>query len=322
MKKVILSLIAVAALFAATTSCIKDTTTYNYMQGKITFDINDYIYAGDVVQLTAGGITTPEDPTWGWVITKIHTDTLYAPTIVVKFPDEPAEYVVKALAYHPDYIVESSRKTVTTVDTTLMTGSLQGLPYDKQKVYTDMRDGRSYRWERIGNLDWFAENLAWEGAGHSYASSPVMDHVFGRHYTWVEATTKNICPTGWRLPSNADWENLGKALCNENVAFESDWSGAAEAITPDAYFNGERLWPFSINNHHDVKCDFNPLPCGYMQTADGGFYGLKTYGMWWSATQYTADQGYYRYIYWDSADFKPGYADKETIALNVRCVRD
>ena len=322
MKKVILSLIAVAALFAAATSCIKDTTTYNYMQGKITFDINDYIYAGDVVHLTAGGLTTPEDPTWGWVITKIHTDTLYAPTIVVKFPDEPAEYVVKALAYHPDYIVESSRKTVTTVDTTLMTGSLQGLPYDKQKVYTDMRDGRSYRWERIGNLDWFAENLAWEGAGHSYASSPVMDHVFGRHYTWVEATTKNICPTGWRLPSNADWENLGKALCNENVAFESDWSGAAEAITPDAYFNGERLWPFSINNHHDVKVDFNPLPCFYLQTADGVFYGLKTYGILCSDTKYTEYQGYYRYIYWDSADFKPGYTDKETIALNVRCVRD
>ena len=322
MKKVILSLIAVAALFAAVTSCIKDTTTYNYMQGTITFDIDDYIYAGDVVQLTAGGITTPEDPTWGWVITKIHTDTLYAPTIVVKFPDEPAEYVVKALAYHPDYIVESNKKTVTTVDTTHMTGSLQGLPYDRQNVYTDMRDGRSYRWVRIGNLDWFAENLAWEGAGYAYASSPVMDHVFGRNYTWAEATSKNICPEGWRMPSNSDWENLGKALCGSNVTFESDWSGAANKITPDAYFNGNRFWPFSVNNKHEVEIDFNPLPCGYMQTADGRFYGLETYGMWWSATSYNDSQAYYRYIYWDSPDFKPGFTDKETIALNVRCVRN
>ena len=82
-KKAILSLIAGAALCAVSVSCIKDTVTYNYMQGKITFSINEYIYAGDVVQLTAGGITTPEDPTWGWVITKIQTDTLYAPSIVV-----------------------------------------------------------------------------------------------------------------------------------------------------------------------------------------------------------------------------------------------
>ena len=59
MKKAILSLIAVATLCAASVSCIKDTVTYNYMQGKITFTIDDYIYAGDVVQLTAGGITTP-----------------------------------------------------------------------------------------------------------------------------------------------------------------------------------------------------------------------------------------------------------------------
>ncbi len=320
-KKAILSIIAGVALCAASVSCIKDNVTYNYMQGKITFGINDYIYAGDVMQLTAGGITTPENPTWGWVITKIQTDTLYAPSIVVKFPDEPAEYSVKALAYHPDYIVESARKTVITVDTTHMTGSLKGLPYDKQKVFTDMRDGRSYRWERIGDLDWFAENLAWEGSGYAYASSPVMNHVFGRHYTWSEATGSDICPEGWRLPTNSDWENLGKALCGESVAFDTEWSGAAGRLTPDAYFNGERLWPFSTNNTHKAEINFNPLPCGYMQTSDCSFHGLATYGMWWSATPYNDTQGYYRYIYWDSADFKPGYTDKRTIGLNVRCVR-
>ena len=320
-KKAILSLIAGAALCAVSVSCIKDTVTYNYMQGKITFSINEYIYAGDVVQLTAGGITTPEDPTWGWVITKIQTDTLYAPSIVVKFPEEPAEYSVKAIAYHPDYIVESAKKTVTTVDTTLMTGSLQGLPYRSQKVFTDMRDGRSYRWEHIGNLDWFAENLAWEGAGYAFAGSPVMNHVFGRHYTWTEATGGKICPEGWRLPTNSDWEDLGKAVCGKAVAFDTEWSEVADKLTPDAYFNGERLWPFSVNNTHKAEVKFNPLPCGYMQTSDGAFYGLTTYGMWWSATPFNGSQGYYRYIYWDSADFKPGYTDKQTIGLNVRCVR-
>lgn len=322
MKKVILSLIAAATFAVAAVSCIKDTATYNYMQGNITFDIDEYIYAGDVVQLTAGGITTPADPTWGWVITKIQTDTLYAPSIVVKFPDEPDVYSVKALAYHPDYIIESSRKSVTTVDTTHMTGSLQGLPYNRQKTFTDMRDGRSYRWERFGNLDWFTENLAWGGAGYSYASSAVMDHVFGRNYTWAEATSSNLCPEGWRLPSNADWENLGKALCGAAVAFDKDWSGAAVKITPDAYFNGERLWPFSVNNTHKVEFDFNPLPCGYMQTSNRVFSGLGVYGMWWSATGYNDTQAYYRYVYWDSADFKPGFTDKETIALNIRCVRN
>ena len=225
------------------------------------------------------------------------------------------------MAYSPGYIVESTRKTVVTVDTTLMTGSLQGLPYDSQKVFTDPRDGRSYRWEHIGSLDWFAENLAWEGAGSVYASSPVLNHLFGRHYTWAEATGGDICPAGWRLPDNADWEDLGAALCGEAVAFDSNWTGAASAVTPDAYFNGERFWPFSVNNTHSVRFNFNPLPCGYMQTNDGGFYGRDTYGMWWSASAYDADNAFYRYIYWDSADFKPGYTSKEHIALNVRCVR-
>ena len=321
-KKAILGLLVAAALLCGATGCIKDVATYNYMKGDITFDIPEYIYTGDVVYLEASGITTPEDPTWGWVITNIHTDTLYSPSIVVKFPETPDEYVVKALAYHPDYIVESAKKTVTTVDTTRMTGSLQGLPYDTQATITDSRDGRAYRWINIGNLDWFAENLAWEGAGNVYANSEVLNHVFGRHYTWDEATAGNICPAGWRVPDNADWEDLGKALCGEAVEFEKDWTGAAAKVTPDAYFNEERLWPFSVNNNHEAAIDFNPLPCGYMQLGDGLFYGLKTYGMWWSATEYSGSEGYYRYIYWDSADFRPGFTGKSDIALSVRCVRE
>ena len=320
-KKVITGLVAAAALCFAASGCIKDTVTYNYMQGSIAFDLPEYIYAGDVVQLTARGITTPEDPKWGWVITKIQTDTLYSRTIVVKFPQEPAEYTVKALAYHPDYIVESAKRTVTTVDTTHMTGSLQGLPYDTQNTITDSRDGRAYRWVRVGSLDWFAENLAWQGAGAVYAKSEVLNHVFGRHYTWSEATSGNLCPEGWRVPTNADWENLGAALCGKAVEFESDWDGAANKVTADVYFNGDRLWPFSVNNKHEVSVDWNPLPCGYQQTGDGRFYGLKTYGMWWSASSYDDSNAYYRYIYWDSADFRPGFTDKNGIGLSVRCVR-
>ncbi|MBQ1168621.1 MAG: hypothetical protein II143_05910 [Bacteroidales bacterium] len=320
-KKAILGLLFIAAALFSTTGCIKDVTTYQYMKGKISFDIPEYIYTGDVVYLEADGITAPENPKWGWVITKIQTDTLYSPSIVVKFPDTPAEYVVKALAYHPDYIVESARKNVTTVDTTHMTGSLKGLPYDSQSTITDSRDRRAYRWAHIGSLDWFTENLAWEGAGYVYASSEVLNHVFGRHYTWEEATESDLCPEGWRLPDNADWEDLGKAICGSDVEFDKIWEDAASKVTPDAYFNGERLWPFSVNNTHDTAIDWNPLPCGYMQTGDGLFYGLKTYGMWWSATEYSGSEAYYRYIYWDSADFRPGFTSKSDIALSVRCVR-
>ena len=320
-KKAISGLLVCVSALLLANGCIKDTVTYNYMQGSIQFDIPDYIYTGDVVELSAHGITAPEDPTWGWVITTIATDTLYAPKIVVQFPKEPAEYTVKALAYHPDYIVESAKKTVTTVDTTRGTGSIKGLPYRLQSKYTDKRDGRCYCWEHFGSLDWFVENLAWEGAGRVYANAPVLNHVFGRHYTWEEAATANICPEGWRVPDNADWEDLGSTLCAKNVGFEDDWVGAAGTITADVYFNGERLWPFSVNNKHEVTTYWNPLPCGYLQTGDGAFYGLKSIGMWWSASPYSSSEAYYRYIYWDSADFKPAFTDKSTIGLSVRCVR-
>ena len=54
MNKTIIKLFAAVALIIGTASCIKDTTKYNYMKGNISFEIDEYIYTGDVVKLTAG----------------------------------------------------------------------------------------------------------------------------------------------------------------------------------------------------------------------------------------------------------------------------
>ena len=320
MKK-IFSLFTILALVAGATSCIDETTTHQYMEGTLQFDIHTYIPVGSLVEFEAYGITEPEDPHYKWVVSDLHTDTLLADKIIVQFPDEPGTYTVKALAFDPDYITSTHSETFVTVDTSRISGSLQGADYLLQKQFQDQRDNRKYCYASFGSLYWMTENLAWEGAGRVFTDSPILNYVFGRHYTWDEAA--NACPEGWRLPSNADWESLGKALNGgEALEFNSEWSGIASQITQDIYFNDERLWPFSVSNKHGAESGWNPLPCGYYQTADSEFYGFGDYGMWWSATKCNENDAFYRYIYWDSADFKPDYTDRSSIAMSVRCVRD
>lgn len=320
MKKTF-TLLTILAILAGAVSCIEETTTHQYMTGNLRFDVHTYIPVGSLVEFEAYGITEPADPHYKWVVSTIHTDTLLSDKIIVQFPDEPGTFTVKALAFDPAYITSTHSETFVTVDTNRVSGSLQGADYLKQYHFQDARDGRSYCYDRFGNLNWMTENLAWEDAGNVFTDSPVLNHIFGRHYTWAEAV--NACPAGWRLPTNADWEDLGKAVNGgDAVAFNDEWSGLASKITQDIYFNGERLWPFSVHNTHTAEFGWNPLPCGYYQTADSQFFGFGDYGMWWSATECGSKDAFYRYIYWDSADFKPEYADRKTIAMSVRCVQD
>ena len=89
--------------------------------------------------------------------------------------------------------------------------------------YTDERDGNTYGWVRIGDLEWMTSNLkyypeapyyecTYDLFGANYAVK-VRSHLldidfaadykeYGNFYTWEEART--LCPEGWRLPTDED----------------------------------------------------------------------------------------------------------------------
>jgi len=79
--------------------------------------------------------------------------------------------------------------------------------------FTDNRDGKIYRWVRIGSQVWMAENLNYIT---DYSRS-ISSKKYGQLYEWNEA--QRVCPVGWRLPSIADWERLFELVGGrENVA--------------------------------------------------------------------------------------------------------
>ncbi|WP_437723928.1 FISUMP domain-containing protein [Sorangium sp. So ce861] len=75
-------------------------------------------------------------------------------------------------------------------------------------TFTDARDGQAYRWVRIGEQIWTAQNMAYETPEGSWCrgDEPAGCDRWGRHYEAPAAM--NACPAGFRLPSDADWHVL------------------------------------------------------------------------------------------------------------------
>lgn len=82
---------------------------------------------------------------------------------------------------------------------------------DAIATFTDS-DNQTYKVVKIGEQIWFAENYNKETAGGSYCydNDPANCETYGKSYTWDAA--KDIAPAGWKLPSEADFEELNNFL--------------------------------------------------------------------------------------------------------------
>ena len=186
---------------------------------------------------------------------------------------------------------------------------------------TDDRDKKVYKTVVIGTQTWLAENMNYETDEGSwcYKKDPQCN-ITGRFYDWTGAN--EACPSGWHLPTIAEWATLTKFVYGSDCVTDDYCEGGGAPLMSQTGWEDDEYY------HRADATDeygFTLLPGGIREPsgdysyddASGheGFY----YAYLWSATE---DDGYVKgaaftfYGYIASANL-----DK-TYGYPVRCVKD
>jgi len=192
-------------------------------------------------------------------------------------------------------------------------------------------DGYTYSSIVLGNgQEWMAENLRttfyangdpipnvtdanqWQnlttGAWAHYNNDSQYENPYGKLYNWYAVDdSRNVCPTGWHVPSDAEWTVLSDYLGGEAVA------GGKMKSTGTAYW-------FTPNTDATNESGFSGLPGGD-RSSNGTFNAGGGTGLWWSSTEGDTVNAWSRVLgYNDGAVYRDGLNKAD--GFSVRCLRD
>jgi uncharacterized protein (TIGR02145 family) len=190
------------------------------------------------------------------------------------------------------------------------------------------QDGNTYKTILIGTQTWMVANLktmkfndgtsiplvtdatSWSNLSSPACcwqnNDPARKVTYGVLYNWYAVNTGKLCPTGWHVPSDAEWIKLTDYLGGENIA------GAKLKES------GFRHWK-SPNTGATNEVYFWALPGGVrLNGTDALFNNLGEMGYWWSISS-NGDLATNQVMSDNSNNVQKLYSPKKC-GLSVRCV--
>ena len=186
---------------------------------------------------------------------------------------------------------------------------------------------------RIGSQVWMQENLKTTrysngdiigtttppGLDISHESTPKYQwpcnndesyvDTYGRYYTWYAvADLRNVCPTGWHVPSNEEWHVLYYFLGGHAVAGgKLKESGTSHWLSP--------------NDGATNESGFTALAAGYRDYR-GQFVPLGHYACWWLSNEGFSAKLAVSWSLECNSELCFDAQDTKAQGLSVRCIKD
>jgi uncharacterized protein (TIGR02145 family) len=203
------------------------------------------------------------------------------------------------------------------------------------------QDGNTYKTITIGTQEWMAENLKashyrngnlipmlgnntdWQNNTNGAAAWPAGDSTthacpYGKLYNWFAAgNASGICPAGWHLPSDTEWNlliaQLDPGLVINTYGIQSTFAGGQLKSASGQYW-------LSPNTGAGNASGFSAPGAG-IRDVDGTYLSFKDFGFFWSATPDLGSTVFYRGLYSNFAEAFRNAANTN-VGMSVRCVKD
>lgn len=211
-------------------------------------------------------------------------------------------------------------------------------PFQCGDTLYDSRDGQSYGTVLIGGQCWMAENLnigVQIIGSNAQSDNQIIEKyclfddttncdIYGGLYQWSEmmsysstSGSQGICPVGWHIPTDTEWQNLELYLGMTQIQVDSiGWRGTNEG--GELKETGTDYW-LPPNAGATNASGFSAYGGGY--SMNNGSYGSDRYfGFWWSSTDEN-NAPWYRIMKYDLSNIHRGYGTK-LYGRSIRCLMD
>ena len=214
-------------------------------------------------------------------------------------------------------------------------------------------DGNAYSTVKLGGQCWTAENLRTTHYSNGdpidlgtttstitpYRYNPASDSTnvstYGYLYNWAAvmngATSseanpsgvQGICPTGWHVPSNAEWMELETFVSSQDqyVCYYQNLPNIGKALASTTGWNNSTSTACGVGTTQSTNnaTGFNARPAGNYYASGGNGFGY--YANFWTTTNVTNSEAHSYNLSYTSPSLNRSNSG-EASGFSVRCVRD
>lgn len=203
--------------------------------------------------------------------------------------------------------------------------------------------GQTYHTVQIGEQCWMRENL---NIGklilstdtlknndtiekYCYQNKAANCEKYGGLYNWTElmnyndSVARGICPEGWHIASDLDWNILEAELDSMYIITDTIWNlqgWRGYNAGGNMKMTGFEEW-YNPNVGATNKVGFTAVPAGIVYQNEASFDKVKNANYLWSSTKIGESDAWFRLLSYAHADVKRSHTNFEN-AFSARCIKD
>lgn len=217
-------------------------------------------------------------------------------------------------------------------------GTTYGQEFQFITPVTDF-EGNMYKTVKIGTQVWMAENLKVTKYNDGTDIALIIDNtewsnatsaaycwynndeeyfkpLYGALYNWYAASNTSLCPTGWHVPTDAEFGTLEIHLGVPQADIETwGWRGTDQG----KQLKNTTGW--NVDENGTNTSGFAALPGGYRFYGAGTFFQQSALGYWWTSTPNSDISGRYRRLDGNNDAINRGNVENQA-GKSIRCVKD